>query len=203
MLSDKIPDGTQLELFADKETRLSRGFGRFGEATKKQKKLALKLGLDLEGVPKNVAEVMVGNFILSEFFGKKKINTATQKQVDFGKKFNMDFSGMPSKIAFAYIKNLLWELNFIIIDQQQLKPGIWTINIHNHERRQILSIGKNGLVKFTDTQRPARYARALLRYAAPDDGKPAFIRHHLEYQTDEQLLSRLYNCVLHEVGADA
>jgi len=41
------------------------GFGCFREATDKQKKFANKLGLNLEGVPQNVAEAMMEYFILT------------------------------------------------------------------------------------------------------------------------------------------
>ena len=180
-----------------RELDVLRGFGCFGEATKKQKEFAGKLGLDLAGVPLNVAEAMVEYEVRTGFYGKK-VKQATQKQIEFGKKYNWDFSCMPCTIASEYIKNILWELSFLIIEQQQLEPGVWTVNIHNNERRQISCIDKNGLVRFTDMQRPYRYARSLLRCAAPEGSAPVFPLSPLAELTHEELLSRLMECILHE-----
>jgi len=177
-----------------------KGFGCFTEATKKQKEFAGKLGLNLEGIPRNVATAMVETVLKKEFYGKK-VNPSTQKQIDFGKKFNWDFTGMPSRIAYAYISNILWELNFVTIEQQQLESGVWTENIFNGEKRQISSINKKGIVKFADNRpHSSRYARSLLRCAPPSDGKPFFpgsqVTNHLAKQTHEQLLSKLVDCIL-------
>ena len=193
-------NGTQLELFEETRVSVLKGFGCFGEATKEQKEFAKKLGINLTGIPKNVAIAMMNDTIRTGFNGMKT-KLATQKQVEFGKQFNWDFSCMTSSIAFAYIKNILWELNFVIIEQQRLRPGVWTENIYNKEKRQILSIDKNGLVRFADLRRPYRYARSLLRCNAPEDSKSVPARNRLTEQTHEQFLSRLVECILLETGA--
>jgi hypothetical protein len=179
-----------------------KGFGCFPETTKEQQEFAGKLGLDVKGIPQNVAKAMVFHLIITGFDGEK-IKSASKKQIELGKKFDWDFSCMPSAIAYAYIKNILWELNFAIIKQQQLEPGVWTVNIHNGEKRQILNIDKKGVVSFSDSDPHKRYARALLRCDAPPDNKPVFDQVSpppealpVTNMTHEQLLSILYNHIL-------
>ena len=139
----------------------------------------------------------VYNFINKEFAGEE-IKTATKKQIKFGKVFGCDFSCMPENVSKAYIKNLLCEFNFFIIEQQNLKPGVWTKNIQNGEIRQILSIDKKGLVIFFDFEGPNRNARYLLRCDPPIDDKPVLQRIPLKYFTHEELLFKLVDCVCSE-----
>jgi len=194
-----ILNETQPELLSETEINKLKGFGRFREATKKQKAFAGKLELDLEAVPQNAAEAMLEYLIKTEFHGEKK-TAATQKQVEFGRKYNFDFSCMPPTVAYAYIRNILHELNFIIIEQHGLGPRVWTKNIHNDEIRQILSIDKYGMVRFSDMERPFRFARSLVRCIDPPDGKPIYAINPIAEQTEEQLLKKLINCIVQETN---
>ena len=182
-----------------KENCTLNGFGRFGEVTKAQREFGSILGTDFEGVPENVAAAAIRDIFNKKFYGKK-IKAASEKQVEFGKLCGWDFSGMSRNIAFTIIQNILWELNFLIIKQQNLEPGAWTINIYNEEKRQISSIDKNGLIKFTDMRRPYRYARSLLRYEAPAGDDKISIKNPLAEYTSEQLLAQLIDCVLYKTG---
>ena len=173
------------------------GFWRYAEATRKQKEFAGKLGLDIEGLPLNVARSMV-ECLVSVVFDGRKIIPATKKQIEFGMKYGWDFSNVPRDIAFPYIGNILWELNFTIIKQQQLEPGVWTVNIHSGEIRQISSIDENGFVSFIDTNTHS-YARSLLRCSAPPDNKPR-APGSLVNMTHEQLNAKLLKCIFRETG---
>lgn len=183
----------------DNQINEFKGFGCFKEATEKQKEFAYKLGLDLSGIPQNIAEAMVRDLLYKEFFGIK-LKSATQKQIKFGEKVGWKFSCMSRNVVCAYIRNLLWELNFVVIKQQQLGPDVWTENIHNGEKRQILSIDEDGLVSFTDLLRPYRYARSLLRCAAPVNNKPVFELKQLAEKSHEEFLLKLIDCIQIERG---
>ena len=190
-------DEKQQELgFTQKKIEL-KGFGRFREATEEQKEFAKKLKLDLEGVPQNVAVKMLECLVHAEFY-KKKADPATEKQIEMGNKFGFDFSNMPCAIARIYIRNILWELNFLIIEEQQLGPGVWTTNIHNGEIRRISSIDKNCLVSFTDMLHPKRLTRSLMRCNAPSNNEPVFEKLPLAELTHDQLFSKLFECILLE-----
>ena len=190
-------DEKQQELGFTQDAIVIKGFGRFHEATERQKDFAKKIGLDLEGVPQNVAVEMLECLVHAEFF-KKKVKPATEKQIELGKKFGFELSDMSSAIAGIYIKNILWELNYSIIKQQQLGPGVWTTNIHNGEIRQISSIDKNCFVSFTDMHPPKRLTRSLRRCNAPCNNEPVFEHLPLAEMTHEQLFSKLFECILLE-----
>lgn len=173
------------------------GFWRNSEATREQKKFAGKLGLNVEGPSLNVARSIV-ELLISATFDGIKIIPATKKQIEFGRKYGWDFSNVPRDIAFPYIRNILWELNIFIIKQQDLKPGVWTENIHNGEIRQISSIDNDGYVSFIDTTHWS-YARSLQRCSAPPDDKP-IEPGSLADMTYKQLTMKLIKCIFRETG---
>jgi hypothetical protein len=132
------------------------------KTNERQVKFGRLLGFDFTGLTVGVARAIIDDYIKKNYDGLE-LKPASKKQIELGKNFDLDFSESTFGVTFAYIKDLLVKLNFKSIEDQNIKPGDYVINVYSKQKDEhiVSSINKEGYIYFK--KRSGGAARYLMK----------------------------------------
>jgi hypothetical protein len=123
-----------------------------------------KLGLDLSSCSIGVALAKIEDEIDKNFWGIE-LGKPTQKQIELAAEFGYEISGETRRVGSAIINDIMDQLNFEAIENQNLKPGVSVVN--KWDRLSMIyiisSIKEDGLVFFKGGNGKRAWARSLIR----------------------------------------
>ena len=123
-----------------------------------------KIGIDVKGDTVSVAAAKIEEHIQKYFWGNEDLGSPTEKQIKLARKFGIDISGMSRIVGDAVIDDILTQLNFNVIKEQQLKPGVRVRKKSDASKREyiISSISQDGTVYFKGGNGQRAWARNLI-----------------------------------------
>lgn len=123
-----------------------------------------KLGMDLTGETESLAAAKIYDMIRAEFFNED-LGNPSEKQIELAKTFGFDITKCSRREGNAIIDDIMNELNYESIEEQQLAPGMEVINRWDALKTvyTISSIREDGIVFFKGGNGKKAWARNLIK----------------------------------------
>ena len=124
-----------------------------------------KLGLELEGKSVRVADAIIKEYLLVNFWGMPAPGKPTDQQCAFAMEFGFDIQSLSFTVGSAVVRDIIDHLNKEAIEQHHLEPGT-IVRFRRHPEKNefvISSISPDGTVYFKGGKRQKAWARSLER----------------------------------------
>ncbi|MTJ32063.1 hypothetical protein [Aphanizomenon sp. UHCC 0183] len=138
-------------------------FNKIPRVDNKEVEFAKYLGIDIQNYPKEVAYIVIQNYI-DLVFDNFDDRFPTEKQINFLSQFGIDVSYENRFVVDAVIESTMTILNLNTIETEnlKLKHGSKVFHINNPEKILIISsITNKGMVYFKGGNGQKAYARNL------------------------------------------
>jgi len=134
-------------------------------ANKRQIDFGEILGLDFTNCTQELAYAKISDYVDINFYGATDLGSSTQRQIEFAKKYGFDISCASKREGNAIVDDLMTELNFQSIEDNNLIPGAKVFNINDASQTPcvISSISSDGTCYFRGGNGQRAWARNLRR----------------------------------------
>jgi hypothetical protein len=138
---------------------------RVESVNEQQIAVGLRLGLDLRGRSVRVASAMIGDFLMTHFWGVSERGQPSLRQRELAEEFGFDISGLSKGVGSAVIDDIMDHLNKEAIETEGLEPGV-QVRFRSRDDgrvRIVSSVTPDGTVYFKGGNGQKAWARSLVR----------------------------------------
>lgn len=124
--------------------------------------IALKLGIQVAGLPAGVARALI-DVVIDNAFGSADPRAPTPKQVDLASRHGLDLVGLPRLVSDAIMDVLMSVINLEQIEREGIRPGSRVVYTQDAAGTvlEVSSITADGLVFFRGGNGRKAWARNL------------------------------------------